>query len=49
MSDIVCCITIAYNRVSRRFGNECFRMFPNISEPQLDLLIPNIPNIPDYF
>ena len=39
-------------RVSRSFGNEYFRVLPNISESELDLLIPNIlnvPNISEYF
>ena len=36
-------------RVSRSFRNEYFRVFRNISESELDLLIPNIPNISEYF
>ena len=35
-------------RVSRSFGNEHFRVFPNVSESELDLLIPKIPNISEY-
>ena len=35
--------------VSHWFGNEYFRIFPNISESELDLLIPNIPNISEHF
>ena len=48
-----CCTVVATKTfplsLQQWFGNEYFRICPNISESEPGLLIPTIPNITEYF